>query len=338
MKNPFISIVIIGKNEARNLARLHSSLKSITSQWECETIFVDSASHDNSVEVARILFDKTIQLTDSPHLNASAGRYVGVNMATGKWALFLDGDMEIIPECITQLREHLEKESDDCGAVGNYVHRFSDGSIARWKPTLDRCGRVVHFGGAVLLPTAALRQENWDPRLYSNEEIDLYTRLRSHGYHVRSLDADLISHWTLRISTLNKLVGNFFPNGSYLGKKFYGVGQLLSARLTSGRLANLIRWWPEPFALWAAIVLAPLVGGLGGWLLSLPLLAIVSTAIVRRHSWRIIIGYIAFLPQVIYGRRRFELNWAPVVAAVYVKRADEPSMIELSQLNIKAER
>lgn len=324
MENPFISIIVIGKNESKNLSRLNASLEPLKNAWSCETIFVDSASRDNSIEVARTFFDKVIQLSDSQHLNASAGRSVGVNMATGKWALFLDGDMELISDCITQLRDHFEKESEHYGAVGHYVHRFSDGSVSRWRPTTDRHRSVIHFGGAVLLPMAVLRKENWDPRLYSNEEIDLYTRLRSHGYHVRNLGVDFISHWTLRVSIRNKLVGNFYPHGSYLGKKFYGVGQLLLARMTSGRLTNLIRWWPEPFALWTVIFLAPLVSMLGGWILSLSLLAIISIVIMLRFSWKSIVGFVAFLPQVIYGSRHFVPNWAPVVAAIYLKEKANP--------------
>jgi len=335
MENPFISIIVIGKNEAKNLSRLHASLEPLKNAWSCETIFVDSASRDNSVEVARTIFDKVILLSDSPHLNASAGRSVGVNIATGKWALFLDGDMELISDCITHLREHFEKESEHYGAVGNYVHRFSDGSVSRWSPNADRRRRVNHFGGAVLLPTAVLQRENWDPRLYSNEEIDLYTRLRSHGYHVLNLGVDFISHWTLRVSTRDKLFGNFYPHGSYLGKKFYGVGQLLSARVTSGRLTNLIRWWPEPFALWTVIILAPLASMLGGWALSLSLLAIVSVAITLRYSWKSIVGFIAFLPQAIYGSRHFVLNWAPAVAATYLKGGDEPVISMLNRVKIK---
>jgi hypothetical protein len=231
--------------------------------------------------------------------------------------------MEFISDCIIHLSQHFATNSDKVGAVGNYVHRFSDKSFSIWKPTLDRHGQVIHFGGAVLLPMGALQLENWDPRLYSNEEIDLYTRLRSHGYHVRNLGVDFISHWTIRISNRNKLVGNFYPYGSYLGKKFYGVGQLLSARVISGRITNLIRWWPEPFALWIVILFSPFTYQVGGGALPLSLFAIVSMAITFRHSWKSIIGYLAFLPQAIYGSRKFALNWVPDVAAIYLKGSCE---------------
>lgn len=320
MLSPLISVVIIGRNEAKNLARLRKSLEPLLGRWSCETIFVDSASHDDSVAVARTLFDVTVLLADSPHLNASAGRYVGVTMARGEWALFLDGDMEFMSQCLTQLAAHLELEPRDCGAVGTYVHRFSDASVRRWRPSLDRQQRVVHFGGAVLLPMAALRQENWDPRLYSNEEIELYTRLRTRGYGVRRLDVDFISHWTVQVPALQRLVGNFRPHGSFLGKKFFGIGQVLAARLSEGRLASLVRWFPEPFALWSAVFVAALLAASGGRMPALGLLAAVTGAITWRRSWKLVIVYLAFLPQALYGRRHFSADWLPTVAQTFDNR------------------
>jgi len=45
-----ISIVIIGKNEANNLPKLYKSLKGV--KISKEIIYVDSASHDASVEIS----------------------------------------------------------------------------------------------------------------------------------------------------------------------------------------------------------------------------------------------------------------------------------------------
>lgn len=323
MANPFISIIVVGKNEEKNLDRLCLSLKCIADQWDCETIFVDSASKDSSVEVAKKLFDKVIVLLDSPHLNASAGRNIGVTVATGRWALFLDGDMEVIPGCVAKLKEFFVNQSDDCGYVGNYIHQYSNGTTIKWKPTVDKFGMVTQFGGAVLLPIAALQKENWDPRLYSNEEIDLYTRLRSHGYKIYNLNVDFINHWTSHVSIHTKLLGNFYPNHSYLGKKFYGIGQLLCARLKSGRLTNLIFWWPDPFLLWGVLLLSPLIGLWKGWYLSFLFVMCVFLFIAkRRRSWKVIIYYMAFLPQALYGFRYFKLDWMPIISATYINKTE----------------
>lgn len=321
---PFISIVIIGKNEGRNLPRLHASLAPLAARWACETIFVDSASSDDSVVIGRSLFDTVVELAPSPHLNASAGRHVGVSFASGSWALFLDGDMELMPDCLDALAAHFAATGPMRGAVGTYVNRFSDGSIRRWSPEIDRRGCAVHFGGAVLLPMQALRTENWDPRLYSNEEIELHTRLRQRGFGIRRLDADFIAHWTESISARRKLIGNFAPHGSFLGKKFYGVGQVLRASVAERRLWGLVRWFPEPFVLWGAILLSPLLAIALGWPAAAALVAAACGYVVWRRSWRLVIVFLAFLPQALHGWRRFAREWKPTTAQVY-RRATTPT-------------
>lgn len=324
MQTTFISIVIIGKNEGRNLSRLWASLAPLADRWPCETVFVDSASTDDSVAVGRELFDTVIVLEPSPHLNASAGRHVGLSFARGSWILFLDGDMELMPDCIDSLAEHFGRGDPHRGAVGTYVNRFSDGSIRRWSPAIDRSGCVVHFGGAVVLSAQALRAESWDSRLYSNEEIELYSRLRQRGFCVQRLDVDFIAHWTASISTRKKLVGNFAPNDSFLGKKFYGVGQVLRANISEGRLWGLMRWFPEPFVLWGAILVSPLVAITLGWLAATALLVFACGYVVWRRSWRLVIVFVAFLPQALYGWRQFAREWKPAIAQVYRRAASAP--------------
>ena len=157
MNSPLISIIVIGRNEAKNLRRLTASLAPLQDRWTSETIFVDSASSDDSVAVARALFDTTAVLAESPRLNASAGRFAGVLLAHGEWALFLDGDMEFTPQCLPQLAAHLEREPRDCGALGTYVHRYTSGAVRRWTATVDRHQRVDLF----------VRVDAWIPILLS---------------------------------------------------------------------------------------------------------------------------------------------------------------------------
>lgn len=323
MRKVTVSIVIIGRNEAANLQRLRASLQALLSALPCETIFVDSASTDDSALIAERLFDRTAVLEASPYLNASAGRYVGTGLASGDWLLFLDGDMELQQECIPAIKAHVQSAGPHVGAVGSYLHCYTNGSRRAWNPPLDRHGHVTHFGGAVLLSMAMLTVENWDPRLYSNEEIELHTRLREHGFHAVPLNAPFISHATETFTFTQKLKGNFVPQGSFLGKKFYGIGQVIHARLSSGRMTSLIRWFPEPFILWGAIVALPVVGWAWSWRLALLLLLLSIAFVAVRKSQRAVVAYLAFLPQGIGGFRRFNADWRPRVARV-ISRSQEP--------------
>lgn len=310
-----LSIIVIGRNEAANLPRLHASLAPLLRAMPCETLYVDSASSDNSVEGARSLFDRTLVLRESPNLNASAGRYAGVLHARGDWALFLDGDMQLLEDCVPAICRHIDSADPRVGLVGPYVHHYVEGGDRAWVPPIGLDGRVLHFGGAVMLSMEALRKENWDPRLFSNEEAELYTRLRTHRYAVKRMDERFISHFTERLSFMERLRGNFICNGSYLGKKFYGVGQVLHARAVEGRLLSYMVWLPEPFVLWTAIAAAPLAGLAWAWpaALALPMLG-ATFVTIRRRSPRSVVTYLSFLPQALHGFRRLEVGWRPEVA------------------------
>lgn len=322
MKEPLISIVVIGRNEGSHLERLFVSLQPLRSRWPCETLFVDSASVDDSARIAATLFDQTLVLEESACLNASAGRYAGVWAARGRWALFLDGDMEFQPDCMPELEAFFGAGREDRGAIGSYVHRYSDGSQRTWKPPVAGDGFVSHFGGAVLLPLSALREENWDPRLYSNEEIELHTRLRCRGVRVQRLEAPFIGHFTARFTFMQKLCGNFWPKGSYLGKKFFGVGQMLRASAGEGRLMSLARGFPEPFVLWGCLV-AALVAALVGMPWIALVLAVAGVAFVTlRRALTVVVGYVAFLPQALFGFRHFHRDWKPrVVQRIFREEA-----------------
>ncbi len=308
-----LSVIIIGRNEGAGLRPLAASLQPLLSQVGGETIYVDSASSDDSVAIARDCFDRTVELAPDQNLNASAGRFVGTRLARGKWLLYLDGDMLLLPACIAPLLAHIRNPDQRHGAIGNYVHSYVDGSTSVWNPPLRRDGFVSHFGGAVLLPAAGMALENWDPRLFSNEEGDLMARLSRHGVLVRDLGADCIRHCTESYSSWTKLRAIFVPQGSFLGKKFWGFGQLLHARQRDGRLGDYIRAYPELFVLWggtlAALVL--LLGGAWGWGLLTVGLAAAYTA--TRKPARMVIVYYAFAVQAAYGWSKLDAQWQPTV-------------------------
>src|SRR4051812_29985706 len=103
MSDVVLSVIVIGRNEAAGLDPLQRSIAPLADRVECETIYVDSASTDDSVDVATTLFDRTVVLDEDANLSASAGRYVGAGLARGEWMLFLDGDMILEPEIIPDL-------------------------------------------------------------------------------------------------------------------------------------------------------------------------------------------------------------------------------------------
>jgi glycosyltransferase involved in cell wall biosynthesis len=323
MKNIILSIVVIGRNEAENLPFLFDSLKPIFELFTCETIYVDSASLDESFNLSKKLFDVSILLEEDKNLNASAGRFTGVLNAAGKWILFLDGDMLLDSSIIHDIYDHISRNDEKRGLVGTYIHEYGDGRFRAQRFNADRYGHSDHFGGAVLLPAIALQSVNWDPRLFSNEEIDLYTKLRSQGYHVCLVNQSFIRHKTDQFSKIDILMGNFICKNSFLGKKFFGIGQMLFARITDRKMLSLIRWFPEPFVFWFGVLLSLIMSIFGYGFFAFCVLLVSFSFVYIRKSFIHLIIYAAFLPQIFHGLFNFSRYWQPKVALIIRNEIDK---------------
>ncbi|HBC32306.1 MAG TPA: hypothetical protein DC024_13820 [Clostridiales bacterium] len=316
-----LSIVVIGKNESDNLPLLIASLTKLRQQakFPNQMIYVDSDSSDQSVEITRTFFDEVYVLSSSYNLCASAGRYVGTLKAIYEWILYLDGDMEVCSEFIDFICEHLEHSCTDRGYVGRYIYYYNDGTIKdkTSNETLD--GQVVnHHGGAVLLPrNAVIESGNWNPRIFSNEEIELYTRLRNCGYNVVFLNKPMIKHNTERISKILMLKMSFIPSAG-LGKKFYGFGQLLKSRFQNNDIYSLMHYFPYPFIYWICLILAIIIACMGAFLLALIPLGIGVIFVVKYKGYQYVALYIAFIVQAVVGAGKYESNYIPIIETEYI--------------------
>lgn len=96
---PKVSCIITTKNEEEVLKRLLSSIKRQTYQ-NLEIIVVDNNSSDHTKEIAK-RYTKSV-FNSGPE--RSAQRNYGAEMATGAYLLFMDADMElsknVISECV----------------------------------------------------------------------------------------------------------------------------------------------------------------------------------------------------------------------------------------------
>jgi glycosyltransferase involved in cell wall biosynthesis len=298
-----LSVCVIGKNEARNLPRLLQSLTPLRQMTAIETIFVDSASEDDSVPTAKEGFDRVITLRRSPQLNASAARHVATQKARGVWVMYLDGDMELREEFIPVLRDWLAQGATSQGIVGICWHQYPDGTaqemIVRGNRDAQPCRA---FGGAVILPReSVLTAGNWNPTLNAYEEVELYGRLRTLGCIVWYRRVDFVNHYTARLSRLRLLIGSFVPYGSILGKKYYGAGQAVAASLRGHTLSAFLRVKGPPF-IFAAGLLVTALSLLSGVtvLAGVTLLASLAGAIRSGGSFGPVI-YLSWIPQVALG-------------------------------------
>ncbi len=263
----WLSIVIIGRNESRWLPGLFGSLPA---EAGIECIYVDSISTDNSVEIALRHGAAVYTQDEHPSLCAASGRYIGTREASGRWVLYLDGDMKLKPEFgafLLRLKEAGEIPAGVKGFVGRTCSYYFDlrGDFVSVRDNVCLPARHTrkegewgtpadYHGGAVLyLREAVLQVGSWNPAVSQLEEIDLYSRIRGRGWHIRALDLPMADHFTPTLSRWEKLRPIFFPwKGA---KKYYGPGQLLAARWLNKDLASLLRYYPYPFIVFAAILI-----------------------------------------------------------------------------------
>lgn len=315
-----LSIVVIGRNESDNLPVLIASLTKLRqrAQFQNQMIYVDSDSTDLSVEIARSFFDEVYILSPSDNLCASAGRYIGTLKAIYEWILYLDGDMEVCSEFIDFICKNIDKLDTSCGYVGRYIYYYNDGTIRDNVLNYKHDGQVVaHHGGAVLLRrTAVIEAGNWNPRIFSNEEIELYTRFRNCGYNVVYLNKPMIKHYTENVAKISKLIMIFCPSAG-LGKKFYGFGQMLRSRYQNNDIYSLVHFFPYPFIYWICLILAIIIVCTGHALLALIPIAIGVLFIIKYNGYQYIALYTAFIVQAVVGACKYKSNYVPIIKNEY---------------------
>jgi glycosyltransferase involved in cell wall biosynthesis len=122
---PTLSIVIVAKNEAANIAECVRSAR-----FADEVIVMDSGSTDGTPDIARAE-GATVEVTpDWPGYGPQNNR--GIDRCTSDWFFSLDADERISPQLAAEIRGAIESSQHD----GYRVPRLS-----------MYCGRFIHHGG-----------------------------------------------------------------------------------------------------------------------------------------------------------------------------------------------
>jgi glycosyltransferase involved in cell wall biosynthesis len=253
-----LSIVLIGQNEAEHIPRLAASIEALKQacDFPIETLFIDSASSDQSGEIAGRYFDRVIDLMPNQRLCASAGRYVGTIEARYPWVFYIDGDMELCEQFFPVIAGIEGIDDDVVGFLGLYIHRFDNNTSAfqGFAGGVVKSEWASQFGGAVILRrSAVLIAGNWNPGVYGKEEIELYARLGKGKRVVRFINLPMIKHYSEHLTRTELLLRLLYPSGG-MGKVFYGYGQGVRSLLISGNLTSLIKLEFEPYLFWALLI------------------------------------------------------------------------------------
>lgn len=121
---PSLSIVIVAKNEALNIADCVRSAR-----FADEVIVLDSGSTDGTPEMARAAGAKVV-VADWPGYGPQNNR--GIDLATGDWFFSLDADERITPALAAEIRGAIARQD---------VNGFRVPRISMY------CGRFMQHGG-----------------------------------------------------------------------------------------------------------------------------------------------------------------------------------------------
>jgi GT2 family glycosyltransferase len=183
---------------------------------EFETIVIDNASSDGTAPALRQRFPQ-VRLLELDENRGSCAKNAGVEIARGKYIVFLDDDSYPMPESIARMMNHFR--SDPRLAAAGFTVHLTDGSreCSAYPDVFIGCG--VGFRKRALSEVGALPDEFF----MQAEEYDLSLRLLDAGWQVRTFDdlhvmhlkspAARVSTRTMRLDVRNNLtlIARHFP-------------------------------------------------------------------------------------------------------------------------------
>ena len=194
-----IGIVIIGRNEGERLRRC---LLSVIGKAE-RIVYVDSASTDGSIELARQLGVDVLELDPSKPFasprSRNEGFYYLMKVAPHlKYVQFVDGDCELVDGWLTEAKQVLESRPDVAVVCGRRRERFPEASVynrlcdIEWNTPVGEakaCG-----GDSLMRPEAFQAVGGFNPTLIGGGEPELCVRLRREGWKILRIDAEMTLH------------------------------------------------------------------------------------------------------------------------------------------------
>jgi len=194
-----VGAVAIGKNEGE---RLKVCLRSLRDQ-AAHIVYVDSGSTDASVEFARSIGAQVVELDPSIPFTAARARNAGVQRLVQvapdlRYAQLIDGDCELVDGWMDQAVDFLDTNEEYAAAAGRLRERFPEASVYNYLCDVEwdtPVGDVDACGGIAMMRLRAFESVGgFRPELIAGEEPELCVRLRSEGWKIRRLDAEMALH------------------------------------------------------------------------------------------------------------------------------------------------
>ncbi len=227
---PFtLSLIIVARNEAKNIARcIESALAAAREISDSEIILVDSLSQDETVAIAQRYPIKIYQLLPGQRISSWAARYLGMSQSRGELIQFLDGDMILQKDWIARAAPYVLQDDNVVAVLGRldeiYVSR--EGVEQRAHDVLRIAERVQEnprwVGGALLCRRERLQRIGaFNPFLYGEGEAEMCFRAELHRLKILALPLNMVEHYSAPRDAWAEL------RRKYRNKMYLGFGQAL---------------------------------------------------------------------------------------------------------------
>lgn len=185
---PALSVVIVAYNEEAYIRECIESVVTASRDLvDFEILLVDSNSTDMTVDIASEYPITILRITNDELTTPGAGRYVGMQAASGELLLFVDGDMVLQRPWLERAIMLLRAENRTVAVDGHL------NGPARRNDVID----VDAVRGAALYDGDPLRSiGGFDPYLKSLADVHLGYQLIEAGYRLRRLPEMAASHPT----------------------------------------------------------------------------------------------------------------------------------------------
>ena len=279
-----ISFIVIGKNEGQYLQMSLESVRKVCESIAAATeiIYVDSASTDNSVEIACQFDDISVYVLTADN-NAAIARNVGAELAKGDILVFVDGDMQIQPE----LKDAFFNEQSQLihpFISGNWENQYYDEHgqpLHReiYKKVACETDEYQYTTGGLFTITKALWNEigGMNNTFAKGQDLDLGFRLSKHGILLLRRKHVIALHHTVHYMDKNRIWKDF-KNGSLILPRAILYRRHLNNKFVMKRMLS-----SDPTMLYLIFAILATVFGYYETILFYPL--IVIGGITYSHGW-----------------------------------------------------
>ena len=134
MMLPLVSVIIPNYNAEKYIEKCIKSVENQTYQ-NIEIIFIDDGSTDSSFEVIEMMMNdyNNIHVYRQVNLNASIARNRGIEIAKGRYIIFLDADDILYENAVYEMVKTAESVNADL-VIGNYTEIDTEDRVTnKWK-------------------------------------------------------------------------------------------------------------------------------------------------------------------------------------------------------------